>query len=204
MSRDKEQASRRAFDRWAGSFDRSRLLAAARSQAFGQLELQPGDRFLDVACGGGRLVVQAAPGISHAAGIDIAPGMLERARRRAAEEGVAADFRQGSAQQLPFEDASFTVIACTAALHHFPDPAAAVAEMARVIGPGGRVLLADLVTDVAPMRVIDLLLRRLEPGHVGFQHSRGLEGLLTGAGLTVTGTRLRFARTYALVRATKR
>ncbi len=194
-----EEASRRTFDRWAGSFDRSRLLAAWRAQALDDLELAPDDRFLDVACGGGRLVHLAAPLVSHAAGVDIAPRMLARARARA----PTAEFRLGSAQQLPFEDGSFTVAACTAALHHFPEPAAAVGEIVRVLAPGGRALVADICTDTPALRALDAVLRRVEPGHVGFRPSGGIERLVADAGLSVVRTRHRLARAYALVLATK-
>ena len=202
-SPDKEQASRRTFDRWAGSFDRSRLLSAWRAETLSMLELAPDDRFLDVACGGGRLVLQAAPRVSRAAGIDISPRMIERARARVSTDAATGetpvDLRVGSAQQLPFDDADFTVVACTAALHHFPEPAAAVAEIARVLAPGGRALVADLCSDTPPMRGLDAVLRRFEAGHVGFQESRGIGGLLAGAGLSVPRTRHRLSRTYALV-----
>ena len=200
---EKERASRRTFDRWAAAFDRSRLLSSVRADTVRELDLAPEDRFLDVACGGGRLVLEAAPRVSRAAGLDISPRMLERARARVAAnrdvDGSRLDFRVGSAQRLPFADGEFSVVACTAALHHFPEPAEAVAEIARVLAPGGRALLADLCTDAPPMRAVDALLRRFETGHVGFQHSGRLQRLLEDAGLTVTRTRYRLGRSYVIV-----
>jgi ubiquinone/menaquinone biosynthesis C-methylase UbiE len=198
----REEASRRTFDRWAAAFDRSRLLRTTRAHALHDLALTPGDRFLDVACGGGRLVLAAAPHVTRAAGIDLSPGMLDRARTRAAAS-ANVDLHLGSAQRLPFADGEFTVVACTAALHHFPDPAAAVAEVERVLAPGGRFLLADVCTDALPMRGVDALLRRFERGHVGFRPAAGLERLVAEAGLTVVRARHRLLRTYALVLARK-
>lgn len=201
---DKEQASRRTFDRWAGLFDRSRVLKALRTRALREAgELSPDDRFLDIACGAGRLVLEAAPRVERAAGLDLAPKMIERARSRAAGRPEPVEFHVGSAQELPFGDGEFTVITCTTAFHHFPDPAAAVTEIARVLAPGGRVLLADIVSDTLPVAGVDAALRRVEPGHVRFHKSSDLERFCSGAGFTVARTRRTLARTYAFLLATK-
>lgn len=201
---DKEQASRRAFDRWAGLFDRSHVLKMLRGQALREVgELKEDDRFLDVGCGAGRLVLEAAPYVSRAVGLDLAPRMIERARARAEKRGMQAEFHVGSAQELPFGDGEFTVVTCTTAFHHFPDPAAAVGEMARVLAPGGRVLLADAVTDMPAVAVSDAVLRRVERGHVGFQTIAGFERLLSDAGLDVVSKRRTFGWTYGLVLARK-
>ena len=64
---DKERASRRTFDRWAAAFDRSLILRALRARALREVgELSPDDRFLDIACGAGRLVLEAAPRVDRA------------------------------------------------------------------------------------------------------------------------------------------
>jgi ubiquinone/menaquinone biosynthesis C-methylase UbiE len=202
--RDKEDASRRTFDRWAGVFDRSLILKRLRSQALREVgELNTDDRFLDVGCGAGRLVLEAERRVSRAVGLDLAPKMIERARERAEKSGARAEFHVGSVQEMPFGDGEFTVVTCTTAFHHFPDPAAAVKEIARVLAPGGRVLVGDAVANTPPAAVADAFLRRVEPGHVGLQTTSGFERLLSDAGLRVVRTRRTFARTYALVLATK-
>ncbi len=78
-------------------------------------------------------------------GIDLSPAMLEIARKRAEELGVDADLGEGDAQQLPFADASFDTVVCTLSLCTIPDDRRAIAEMKRVLRPGGRLLLLDHV-----------------------------------------------------------
>jgi len=201
---DKEQASRRTFDRWAGVFDRSLILRALRARALREVgELSPDDRYLDIACGAGRLVRKAAPQVERAVGLDLAPKMIERARARSDESSEAVEFHVGSVQELPFGDGEFTVITCTTAFHHFPDPAAAVKEIARVVAPGGRVLLADFISDTPPVAVADAVLRRVEPGHVRVHRSSDLEAFFSDAGLSLVRTRRAFAWTYGFLLATK-
>lgn len=98
----------------------------------------PGDRVLDVACGTGIVARTAATRTGDprlVVGLDRAPAMLDVARRLLPE----AEFRHGDAAALPFEDGSFDAVLCQAGLMFFPDPGVALAEMARVATPEGRV-----------------------------------------------------------------
>lgn len=102
--------------------------------------LQPGQRVLDVACGTGavaRAAATAAGPTGRVTGVDLNAGMLEVARRTAPE----IDWVQADAAALDFEDDMFDVVICQSALMFFPDPAAAIREMARVAKPGGKVIL---------------------------------------------------------------
>jgi ubiquinone/menaquinone biosynthesis C-methylase UbiE len=100
-------------------------------------------RVLDVGCGTGQLLRQLAERLPHAAeltGVDAAQGMIEAAN--------SADNRlrylQGTAERLPFEDASFDLVISTTSFDHWTDQAAGLAECHRVLAPGGRFVLADL------------------------------------------------------------
>jgi SAM-dependent methyltransferase len=95
----------------------------------------PGRRVLDVACGTGIVARTAADQGATVTGVDLNEAMLTVARRARPE----LDWRQGNAQDLPFADDSFDVVVSQMALMFFPDPAAALAEMARVVVPGGTV-----------------------------------------------------------------
>lgn len=111
--------------------------------------LQAGETVLDVGCGTGTLLIEAAKrvGASGAAyGIEPSSEMVAQARRKAKAQGVAVDVREGSADRLPFPDASFDVAFCTLVLHHLPDAmqTVAIGEMRRVLRPGGRIVIADL------------------------------------------------------------
>jgi SAM-dependent methyltransferase len=98
----------------------------------------PGQAVLDVGCGTGVVAREAAGrmgGQGRVVGLDLNQGMLAVARRLRPDIG----WRQGDAAALPFQDSSFDVVLCQAALMFFPDRAAALQEMARVVAPGGTV-----------------------------------------------------------------
>ena len=97
---------------------------------------------LDVGVGTGADLPYFPPGV-RTTGVDLSPAMLDVARERARELGVHADLREGDAQALPFDDASFDSVVCTLALCAIPDDRAAITEMHRVLRPGGSLLLLD-------------------------------------------------------------
>lgn len=106
---------------------------------------QPGERVLDVACGTGivaRMIAHRLHGQSQLVGIDLSPAMVEIARATAAQEGVAIEWHVGNADALPFADASFDLVVIQQGLQFFPDRAAALRDVFRVLAPGGRVVTA--------------------------------------------------------------
>ena len=142
----RQQRLRRYWDKHAGSYERQmgffdrHLFVGSRdwvcSRATGQV--------LEVAVGTG-LNLAHYPGGVQLTGVDQSPAMLQIARDRARLLGLAADLRQGDAQALEFPGASFDTVVCTFSLCAIPDDRKAVAEMARVLRPGGLLLLADHV-----------------------------------------------------------
>jgi ubiquinone/menaquinone biosynthesis C-methylase UbiE len=197
-----EDAARIHFDRWAGAYGRSRVLPSLQKKALTELDLRSGDRLLDVACGAGALVAEVAPLVERAVGVDLSEGMLEIARSRfldGDERPGKIEFVQGPSDALPFGDGEFTAVVCTTALHHFPDPQLAIEEMARVLAPGGRVVIGDACRDLVTTKIADALQRRFEAGHVGLQRKRDIEAMLRHAGLRVTGSRHVWLRIYAFV-----
>jgi ubiquinone/menaquinone biosynthesis C-methylase UbiE len=198
-----QEASRRHFDRWTHLYSRSRLLGSLQREALAELDLRADDRVLDVACGAGQLVRAIAPDVERAVGLDLSPRMIEEARRRAGEETPAAsermEFVVGPSDDLPFDDGEFTSVVTTTAFHHFPQPAGSVREMARVLAPGGRLVIGDSIRDTLPAKFGDALLRRFERGHVGLQDLDGFELLLADAGLHVMRQRTVWLGLYAFV-----
>lgn len=113
-------------------------------------ELAPGARVLEVAPGPGYLAIELAKlGPRPITGLDISRSFVRIASRNADAASVDVAFRQGDAAKMPFADAAFDALVCRAAFKNFGDPAGALAEMHRVLAPGGWALIIDLRPDVS-------------------------------------------------------
>jgi SAM-dependent methyltransferase len=110
-------------------------------------DLKPGQRVLDVASGNGNASLAAARRFSDVTGVDYVPMLLEEARNRAEAEGLEVDFREGDAEDLPFEDASFDVVLSTLGVMFAPDQQKAASELLRVVKPGGTIAMVNWVPD---------------------------------------------------------
>jgi 2-polyprenyl-3-methyl-5-hydroxy-6-metoxy-1,4-benzoquinol methylase len=108
-----------------------------------RLALKPGTRLLDVACGNGNLAMLAARAGAIATGVDIATNLLEQARARAKSEGLAIQFDEGDAEQLPYDNSAFDVVVSMFGAMFAPRPELAAAELVRVCRPGGRIAMAN-------------------------------------------------------------
>ncbi len=169
------QYRRRDFGRLLENFRRYSAPSAPLYDAFAALaldgfftrvatdlaELGHQARILDVGSGPGRLAVklaELAPDV-QVTGVDITPEMVERANSLAARSTVAdrVQFRVGDVAALPFPDASFDVVVSTFSLHHWPNPGRGLAEIYRVLRPGGVARIYDLVDWI----------RRFEQGGAG-------------------------------------
>jgi SAM-dependent methyltransferase len=111
------------------------------------VDLRPGQKVLDVATGSGNTALAAARRFCDVTGVDYVPELLERARERAAAERLSIDFREGDAEALPFEDASFDVVLSTLGAMFAPNQARTAAELVRVCKPGGKIGLANWVPE---------------------------------------------------------
>jgi ubiquinone/menaquinone biosynthesis C-methylase UbiE len=134
------------FSRQAGLFSTAAPITDAKALEMIIAAAKPGpeDRLLDLACGGGIVVCAFAPHVREAVGMDMTPAMLERAKKLAAEKGLAnVRWQEGDVARLPFADASFAIVTTRFSFHHFRDPAAVLREMMRVCAPGGRILVID-------------------------------------------------------------
>lgn len=130
--------------------------------ALSMLSIDPGDRVLDVACGPGNFSRDFAHAASEGlvVGIDASASMLDVAVRDTASDNVA--YIRGDASALPFRDASFDAVCCFAALYLIEEPMRALAEIVRVLAPGGRVaLLTSCNRGLLPAEVTSPVVRRL-------------------------------------------
>ncbi|NUT53982.1 MAG: class I SAM-dependent methyltransferase [Saccharothrix sp.] len=193
---------RAKWDRYAPRYDRQiRLLE--RLQFGGGREWvctrARGD-VLEVAIGTGLNLPHYPPGV-RLTGLDLSPAMLDLARARAAELGLDVTLREGDAQALPFPDAAFDTVVCTLGLCGVPDDRAAVAEMHRVLRPGGRLLLLDHVgSHHRPVLFVQRLLEKVTLRMIGDHQTRRPLPLVEAAGFTVRrGERLKLGTVERLV-----
>jgi SAM-dependent methyltransferase len=112
-----------------------------------RLDPKPGERWLDVGTGTGEVAFRAAEAGAEVTGSDLAPGLIETAKRLAAERGLDIDFHVADCERLPYEDASFDVVSSAVGVMFSPDHRAAAGELARVTRPGGRIGLTNWKAD---------------------------------------------------------
>jgi ubiquinone/menaquinone biosynthesis C-methylase UbiE len=109
---------------------------------------------LEIAPGPGYFCIELARlGKYKIMGLDISKSFVEIARKNAAEAGLNIDFREGNASAMPFEDNRFDFTFCQAAFKNFSEPVKAIAEMHRVLRPGGLSVIADLRRDASPEEI---------------------------------------------------
>lgn len=141
---------------------------------------------LDVACGPGSVVAAFAARVRRAVGIDATEAMLEQARALTKERGLSnVEWRLGDVYGLPFADASFDIVSCRFVIHHLREPGRALAEMARVCRPGGRIVVCDGVASDNPAKAaaFNRMERHRDPSTVEFRTLSFLRGLFTEARL---------------------
>ncbi len=173
------------FNRWATTYDRhwmQRIIFDPIQRSVLQMAAEqvgsPG-AILDVGCGTGRLLKSAKARFPAArlVGVDAAAEMVKYAQSSTPDGTI--EFRQATAEELPFPNASFDLVFSTMTFHHWQDQARGAAEVARVLAPGGRWLLADFVAS-GFMRPVRALLRLHQ-----FPDRAHLQAMLADAGLKV-------------------
>src|SRR4051794_13720788 len=145
-------------------------------------------RVLDVSTGGGHTALAFAPHVRKVIATDLTPEMLAAAEKHARAQGITnIEYRVADAEALPFGEAEFDLVTNRIALHHYPDARKAIAEMTRVLKPGGLLALVDNV--VPPDRQIGGYINAFEklrdPSHHWCYPVVRLETYLTDAGLNV-------------------
>src|SRR5262249_38902998 len=142
---DFERLKTRLKATWTtGDYDRfSRYMEKDAEEFFRRLGVTPGTRLLDVGCGAGQLAMIAARAGAQVVGCDIAANWLEKARARAAAEGLEITFEEGDAESLPYADAQFDVVTSLIGAMFAPRPDLVAAELTRVCRPGGMIAMAN-------------------------------------------------------------
>lgn len=146
IPRTPERTAKEQFDRQAAHYDKQWNTWSEESLRWllDNALPHPTDAVLDVATGTGFTALAFAPFVRSVVGLDVSSGMLAQAARQAQERGLTnVTFQEGSAEHLPFPDAMFDIVTCRIAPHHFLSVTDFTREVARVLKPGGRFLLAD-------------------------------------------------------------
>jgi SAM-dependent methyltransferase len=128
------------------------------------LDVVPGERVLDVACGSGNAAIAAARRTwGNVVGTDFVPALLERARERAAAERLEIEFVEGDAAELPFGEGEFDMVTSVFGAMFAPDQEQAAKELLRVCTPGGRIGMANWVPDGPVSQLFGIVAKHVPP-----------------------------------------
>jgi ubiquinone/menaquinone biosynthesis C-methylase UbiE len=185
LKRITDEFSRQAptFDKWAEATDEqvaARFGAALAEAASGRL--------LDVACGPGVVTAAIAPTARHVVAFDATEQMLEKARARCARANLSnVEFQRGDAENLPFADGGFDGVVTRLAIHHFARPHVAMAEMFRVLRPGGLAVIVDVVSSeaAAESNLQNAIERLRDPSHVRMLPASELDACVARGGFQI-------------------
>jgi ubiquinone/menaquinone biosynthesis C-methylase UbiE len=146
------------------------------------------ERMLDVACGPGACTLAFAERCRRAVGLDPSVELVARAREAAARRGAAnASFMVGEVERMGFRDGAFDAAVCRFSVHHFANPARVFAEMARVVGPRGWMVVVDVTASEEPAKAAlhNELERLCDPTHVRTLAASEFERIFAAAGFIV-------------------
>ena len=118
-------------------------LEAGALEFLSRVNVEPGARVLDVACGAGQTAIPMARAGAKVTGIDIATNLIEQARARAQAENLDARFEEGDAEMLPYPDGSFDIVLSLIGAMFAPRPELVAAELKRVCRPGGKIIMGN-------------------------------------------------------------
>ena len=180
---DRAEAAARYFSAHAGIWDQIRSLHVAETDVERAIDRtlgkRPLGRLVDIGTGTGRMIELFAPRAAYAIGIDKSSEMLRLARVKLEAAGVSSSLRQGDMYSLPLQDESADCVIIHQVLHYAHSPAAAIAEAARVLSPGGTLLIVDFAAhDREELRERDAHIR------LGFE-DESMAGWFAAAGLTM-------------------
>lgn len=202
---DATERQREVWDKAAPTYDR-KIASVERGLVAGGREwigARASGRVLEVAIGTGRSL-EHYPAEVTLTGIDLTPAMLDLARRRAKRLSIPIDLIEGDAEHLPFADGSFDTVVCELGLCSIPRPDAAIAEFARVLAPGGTLLLLDHIgSSWPPVWALQWLLERVTIRTAGEHFTRRQLPLVVAAGLEIVESERSKAGAVERLRARK-
>lgn len=186
---------RQSFARQAAGFDSTSAGLSSQEwldEARQAIAPASTDHVLEV-CAGTCLMGRAlAPSVSKVTCLDATPAMLEQGKRLAEDAGLTnIAFREGLAEELPFEDGAFDIVVTRLSFHHLLDVQAVFDEMGRVLAPGGKLVVADMLAASEPLRgTRDAIERLRDPSHERLLSAEELEGLFQRGGYRIVSRTL--------------
>ncbi|MBZ5652356.1 MAG: class I SAM-dependent methyltransferase [Acidobacteriia bacterium] len=148
----------------AGDFGEIAKLNAREGEEFiRRINLKPGTRVLDVACGTGNQSIPAAHAGADVIGLDLAPNLLEQARQRAAAKKLKIEFIEGDAEKLPCDAAQFDVVLSMFGAMFAPRPEVVAAELLRVCRPGGLIAMGNWTPESFVGQMFQITARHAPP-----------------------------------------
>jgi ubiquinone/menaquinone biosynthesis C-methylase UbiE len=177
----------RQFDALARDYARGQARRLPADRLLRLAALRGDERVLDVATGTGAAAWALAERARVVVGVDVSDGMLAAAQAAGGDRTRAPLFVRADAERLPFPDGSFDVAVCSRALHHMPRPERALAEVARALAPGGRLVLVDSITYEEPGLAAEhnRLERLRDPSHARMLPRSELERVVAAAGFAL-------------------
>jgi SAM-dependent methyltransferase len=191
MEMNSGEASQRARKFWSGGDwpDAARSIQGIADELVADAEIAEGMRLVDIGCGSGNVSIPAAKAGAKVTGLDVTPELFDAGRQRASDAGVEVEWVEGSASELPFEDASFDRALSVFGAMFAPDQKATAKEFVRVLRPGGLAINCGWILGGAVGGMFQILAGHMPPPPEGVpspmlwgdeDHIRGLfEG--TGA-----------------------
>ena len=145
MTPEMEALKARLKATWmSGDYGRfATYLEAGALEFLSRINIEPGTRVLDVACGAGQTAIPMSRAGAKVTGIDIAPNLIEQARARAQAENLDVRFDEGDAEMLPYPDGSFDLVISLIGAMFAPRPDPVAAELKRVCRPGGKIVMGN-------------------------------------------------------------
>ncbi len=184
------------WDKWAGTLDeknwRNDYLRNAQSQVISLLNLQPGLHFLDIGCGTGWAVGQIAKLVNDQGlfyGVDLSPKMIEKAKSNFSGRDHLF-FAQANVESIPLDSNFFDSIICTNSFHHYPNPRKALDEMYRLLKSGGKVYILDPTADTGFLKLVDKIIKIVEPEHVKMYSTKEFQQMFYAAGLKYSKSKI--------------
>jgi len=141
----------------------AKFLMPVAEEFMGRIDLSPGMKVLDAACGTGNLAVFAAQRGCLTSGLDIASNLIAQARERAQRESLTIEFTEGDAEAMPYPDASFDVVVSMYGVMFAPRPERVVSELCRVTKPDGLIALANWTPSGFIGKMFSVFARHLPP-----------------------------------------